>query len=392
MVSGETLIGSKVTVIGQSSSDGSGVAGSARLKNMINVFLNLGMDVDLISYSFFSNKFRIEINEEGALKTIVLHIPSKLPKFLKPLVIFPVFYYSLKSCIDSDIVFSDFITEVAYIPSIVLGKLFHKPIVLDLIDLNFFSVTEFMRKYFIKKADLIFAISYYLFNQAKSHYGCKNVSYFPNFIDTDLFKFDIYFRNEKRKEFGLDGSDIVIGYTGSFAAYEGLSVLIDAFKILKKKYPSVKLAIMGKAYFSGDENINKKLKDLNMQNDVLLIPSQPYENVPKFLSAFDILVCSKIDCEINRVANPVKVTEYISMGLPTVCSAVGGIIDTIDDGINGFLVIPGDVESLVKQLEWIIMNPKKSNEVGRNGRKKAVQEYNYAAMNESVKTALLKIL
>ena len=33
----------------------------------------------------------------------------------------------------------------------------------------------------------------------------------------------------------------------------------------------------------------------------------------------------------NRAANPVKVVEYLSMGLPTVCSAVGGITYTIEE-------------------------------------------------------------
>lgn len=392
MESENTLIGSKITVVGQSSSDGSGVGGSARLKNMTNIFLNLGMDVDIISYSFFSNKFEIEKKTEGQLKITVLHVPDRMPKILKSLLIFPVFYYAFKSSKNSDLIFSDFITEIAYLPSIILGKLFRKPIILDLIDINFFKITEFIKKHFIKKADMVFAISYFLFNQASNHYNCKNVVYMPNFIDTNLFKFDKNIREIKREQLGLKTKDIVIGYTGSFAEYEGLGVLINAFKILKKKYPQTKLAIMGKAYFSGDENIEKILKNLDLENEVIFIPPQKYETVPQFLSAFDILACSKIDCEINRVANPVKVTEYISMGLPTVCSAVGGIIDTIEDNLNGFLVVPGDVNSLVEQIEWIILNPEKSDEIGGNGRKKALKEYSYNAMNENVKEALINLI
>lgn len=387
------LNGKKITVVGQSISGGTGVGGTARLRNMINVFLNLGMNVDLVSFSFFSDKFEVEHKSEGSLKMTVLHVPTKLPKFLKPLLlIFPVLYYTFKSCKDSDLIFSDFITEVAYLPSITLGKLFNKPIILDLIDTNFFKITEFIRRYFIKKVDAIFAISYYLFNLAKNEYNCKNVLYMPNFINTDNFKVNKKIRETKRNKFGLREKDVVIGYTGSFASYEGISVLIDAFKILKIKYPQVKLAIMGKAYFEGDEDISLSLNELKMQDDVILIPPQPYEDVPKFLSAFDILCCSKLDCEINRVANPVKVTEYLSMGLPTVCSAVGGIIDTIDDGLNGFLVVPGDVNSLEEKLEWILLNQETAKEIGKNGRKKAVTRFSYSALEKTVHKSILKLI
>ncbi len=109
-------------------------------------------------------------------------------------------------------------------------------------------------------------------------------------------------------------------------------------------------------------------ENISLKKEVILIPSQPYENVPSYLSAFDILCCSKIDVEINRVANPIKVVEYISMGLPTVCSAVGGINDTIQI-IRMVFVNPGDVKSLEKRIEWILLNPNEANIVAKNGRK-----------------------
>ena len=76
----------------------------------------------------------------------------------------------------------------------------------------------------------------------------------------------------------------------------------------------------------------------------------------------------------NGTANPVKVVEYLSMDLPTVCSAVCEIIGTIEDGVDGLLVKPGDVEDLEEKLEWIIQNPERAKEVGENGRKKAIEK------------------
>ena len=63
--------------------------------------------------------------------------------------------------------------------------------------------------------------------------------------------------------------------------------------------------ILAKELIKQDLNIPKLVEDMNLKEDVILIPSQPHEEVPKYLSAFDILCCPKIDCEINRAASPV---------------------------------------------------------------------------------------
>lgn len=380
----------KIVCIGQLLSDGSGVGGSARFKNMISIFKNLGFEVNLISFSFFSDKFSIEHKNES-FKTTIVHLPKNLPKYLKALAIFPVFFYTLKESRNSDLIFTDFITEISYIPATIAGKILNKPVILDYIDTNFFKmIPGFVRKYAARNANVIFAISNYLQNFAKNEYDCKNVLYLPNGINTDLFQIDKKMRNKKRKELNIE-NNVVIGYTGSFAYYEGIPVLLEAFKNLVKKYKYLKLAIMGKAYFDGDENIAEIVKMNDLEEKVIFIPAQPYEKVPDYLSAFDMLCCSKLDCEINRVANPIKVVEYLSMSLPTVCSAVGGINDTITDNNDGFLVKPGDIKSLENKIEWILLNPDISKKVASNGRKTVLNNYSFGATEKNVQSALMNI-
>ena len=382
----------KMVCIGQLLSDGSGVGGGARFKNMMSIYENLGIKIHLISFSFFSSRFYIEHKKDESIKTTIIHLPKNIPKVLKALAIFPVFYYALKESRDSDLIFTDFITEISYIPATIVGKILNKPVILDYIDTNFFKIIpSFVRKSAARNANLIFAISYYLQNFAKNEYNCKNVLYLPNGVDTDLFQMDKIKRDKKRKELNIE-NDTVIGYTGSFAYYEGIPVLLEAFKNLNEKYPNLKLAIMGKAYFDGDENINDLVKENDLEEKVIFIPPQPYEKVPDYLSAFDILCCSKLDVEINRVANPIKVVEYLSMTLPTVCSAVGGINDTITDEWDGFLVKPGDVKSLENKIEWILLNPDISKKVASNGRKTVLNKYSFSVTEKNVQNALMNIM
>ena len=94
----------------------------------------------------------------------------------------------------------------------------------------------------------------------------------------------------------------------------------------------------------------------------------------------------------NSATNPIKVPEYLSMGLPTVASAIGGITDTIEDEVDGFLVKPGDVNELEEMLEWIILNPERAKEIGENGRKTAIEKYSYEAIEDTIRQAISEIV
>ncbi len=136
----------KITCIGQLLGDGFGVGGGARFKNMINLFNDLGMEVNLIYFSFWGEKFNIKHEKKDKMNITSIQVSKGLPKFLKVFIIFPVLFYSLKYSRKSDIMFSDFITEIAYVPSVLMGKLFNKPIILDYIDRNFFKYNVFLKK------------------------------------------------------------------------------------------------------------------------------------------------------------------------------------------------------------------------------------------------------
>ena len=80
------------------------------------------------------------------------------------------------------------------------------------------------------------------------------------------------------------------------------------------------------------------------------------------------------------------------MGLPSVCSAVGGINDTIEEGVDGLLVKPGDVKDLEEKLEWVILNPERAKEIGGNGRKKAIEKYSFEAIEDTIRQAISEVI
>ena len=366
--------------------------GPAGLNNMLHIFKQLGIETtDVISYSFHSNKFGIEHTKiNSSLNTIIIHLPYYLPDLLKAFSIFLAFIYAWKPTKRCDIIFAN-AGILSAVPAVIFGRIFGKPVISHYIDADTHPVPEAVYKYIGKNTYIVFAISPYLIDKAK-RYGCKNIIYLPAFVDTNLFSVSMNDRKNVRENIGIENDDIVIGYAGGFWYVEGIPNLLQAFRDLLKRYSNIKMIILGGIKAKNDDDIPKLVKDLDIEDSVTIVPPQPHEEVPKFLSACDITCCPKIDCEINRAANPIKVVEYLSMGVPTVCSAVGGITYTIEDRVDGILVKPGDVKDLEEKLEWVILNPERAKEIGENGRKTAIERYSFDAIENTIKRAIEEIM
>jgi glycosyltransferase involved in cell wall biosynthesis len=370
---------------------GPGVAGTARVRDLVNVFTILGFDVHVIAYAMYSDRLGIEHTRvHPRLETTTIHVPNRLPKLFKSLAIIPLSWYSVKALRSADIIFSDYVAVMTALPAAILKRVSGKPLVLDCMDSATVNRADQLGKHlYADNADLVFAISPYLTGILEKKH--PNVLYVPIFIDTALFSFRPEDRTRIRSELRIADEEIVVGYAGSFWKVEGIPVLMQAVKELSTTYGTLKLAIVGSQdYGPHYDNISELIGTTGLAGKVLLIPRQPREKMPGYFSAFDILCCPKIDCEVNRAANPVKVPEYLAMGIPTVCSRIGGIVDMIRDRDSGFLVGPGSVRELKDTIAWIIGHQKDAYRIGEHARVAMEKEYSYEANTNRIREGLMQ--
>lgn len=351
-----------------------GVGGGGRLKNMIDVFEQLKVNIQLISY-VPKEDFKIKHERMAEfLNTTTIYVPKLLPKFLKAFAILLVFMYGLKDIRRSDIVFTHSPCITSGFPAVLLARMFNKPLIVDYMDVMDPDTPMFIHNSVLKNSTLVFAISRYLEKEIKNRYHRPAV-HIPIFIDTNVFQRDVLEREKIRNDFGIGDTEILIGYAGSLWYVEGVPFLLKAFGNLVKRHENIKLIVIGGMNVPGSDNVSLFIEELGIKERAILIPQQPHELIPKYLSACDIACSPKIDCEINRAANPIKIYEYMSMGLPTVVSAVGEISNVIENGVNGFLVKPGDEDDLERTLEYVIQNMDSTEEVGKRARAVVIKNY-----------------
>ena len=70
---------------------------------------------------------------------------------------------------------------------------------------------------------------------------------------------------------------------------------------------------------------------------------------------------------------PIAALEAMAAGLPVITTPVGGIPELVDDGVEGYLVEPGDAEALADRIAYLIYDPEQRQLMGRRAQAKARQ-------------------
>jgi len=138
---------------------------------------------------------------------------------------------------------------------------------------------------------------------------------------------------------------------------KGADVLVKAFLPLVPEFPDVKLKILG--YFPDRAELDA------------LIGGSPQVEILKarpFLEALEIIKGATVMALPSRCEGLSRaLIEGMAAGLPLLASRVGGIPVLVRDGENGFLVLPGDVETLRIRLRQLLEDGQLRRRMGESG-------------------------
>ena len=144
--------------------------------------------------------------------------------------------------------------------------------------------------------------------------------------------------------------------------------LLVAFERLCKKYENIHLNFIGIG--KSEREYKDFVETRGLENSVSFYGFQ--SDVKSFLSLDNsVFVLPSYDEGL-----PIVLLEAMSCGLPVISTSIAGIPEIIDQKINGFLFIPGDIKMLEMHMEYFIKNPDQITKMGIKGRSKVVAVFN----------------
>jgi len=179
----------------------------------------------------------------------------------------------------------------------------------------------------------------------------EQVTVVPNAVDVEIFGVPQQPDRTLQQALGLDGC-VVLGFIGSFYAYEGLNLLMTAAAKVFAQRCRVKLLMVGGG--PEKERLVCQAEQLGIADRVIFTGRIPHHEISRFYSLVTLFVYPRHPMRLTELVTPLKPLEAMAQGAIVVASDVGGHRELLVDGERGYLFKAGDAEALASRLLAVI--------------------------------------
>jgi len=186
--------------------------------------------------------------------------------------------------------------------------------------------------------------------------------------------------NAWKRDQGLSGKKVIL-YSGTLGLKHNPALLSKAAAhFQKQKRDDVVVVVASQGL--GAEFLRNEIKRHAIANLVVL-PWQPYEQLPAMLSSADILTAI-IEPDAGSFSVPSKILSCLCVGRPVVAAipAENLAAQTIEKAKAGLLARPDDIDGFINQLDRLLADPILAEDLGRNGRAYAEKTFNIKLIAE----------
>lgn len=186
-----------------------------------------------------------------------------------------------------------------------------------------------------------------------------------------------------RRRLALPQDACVLICVASLIPQKGHKYLIEAFAMIRKSHQDAILVFVG----SGEPAFTQGLRTLAEEHGVLssLRFLGNRRDVPDLLSATNVFVLASL-----WEGLPLAVVEAGFAGLPAVTTAVGGLVEVIADGENGYLVPPKEPEAFAAATILLLGSSEDRRRMGKAAVERARQSFDSKVLARTVEDLYLK--
>ena len=144
----------------------------------------------------------------------------------------------------------------------------------------------------------------------------------------------------------------VLGFIGSFYAYEGLAQLLAALPQLLASNPKLHLLLVGGG--PQEEELKMLASRLGVAGKVTFTGRVPHQTIDRYYDLIDVLVYPRLPMRLTDLVTPLKPLEAMAQGKLVLASNVGGHRELIEDGKTGHLFQAGNVQALAHSVNQLL--------------------------------------
>jgi glycosyltransferase involved in cell wall biosynthesis len=189
----------------------------------------------------------------------------------------------------------------------------------------------------------------------------------PNAVDVDRFRPATAFeRAEAKRSLGIAADTHVVGTVARLIPRKGIDVLLRAFSVVRHTHRNTHLLVIGSGPLQ--QELHDLSRDLALSPSVSWLGSQAEPDTG--LRAMDVFAFpSRLE------GSPNAVLEAMASGLPIVATAIGGVVDLLEEQDTGVLVRSDDADALAAALVRVLGDSKLRRDLSGRARRRAVERF-----------------
>ncbi len=182
---------------------------------------------------------------------------------------------------------------------------------------------------------------------------------------------------ELAETFAKDPQEKII-YLGGMSRTRGLVEVVEAFAAVVAGHPRWELYLVG-SYTpkSFEQELKDLVKKLGVEANVKFIAWVPYQEKERLSSQAAMGVITYLPYSNNTSCLPNKLFDYMLVSLPVIASNFPLYREVVESSRCGLIVDPSRPGEIARAMEYLIEHPEEAGQMGANGRRAVLDEYNW---------------
>ncbi len=196
-------------------------------------------------------------------------------------------------------------------------------------------------------------------------------------IPIELFDASLFDRGKIRQALGIPEQAVVIGFVGRFSPQKNPLDWVRVAKQVGQNEKDVFFLMVGDGPLR--DPVEAHLRQAGICDRTVLTGLR--RDIPALLACMDIFMHTSLWEGLPRA-----IIQAMCMGLPVLAYSADGVQEIIQNGENGYIFQPGEIDEMADVCEYLLHHPEIRNALGQRGHERVIQEFDLQKMIAQIST------